>query len=146
MRIILEVQRTLDLEALRARRRLFLSRLVVRLQFQRSSGWSDYHLAIVDTGAPYSLIPCSLWVAARVERLTAMPVRGVVPGQTAELHADLARISGRLLDASRVSPPLSLWAMLARTDEVPLILGWAGCLDRARLILDAPRLRAWLEF
>jgi len=146
MRITLEVERTVDLEVLRAKRRLFLYRLWVRVRFRQSTGWSDYHMAIVDTGAPYSLIPSSLWPALRVKRLMDLPVRGIVPGGAAELHATLARVSGQLLDARRVSSRLTLWAMLARTDQVPLILGWAGCLDRAKLILDTPRHLASLEF
>ncbi|MBI2104277.1 MAG: hypothetical protein HYT90_01675 [Candidatus Omnitrophica bacterium] len=146
MRITLEVHRTLDLGASRTHHRLFLYRLLTRVRFRQARGWSDYHVAILDTGAPYSLLPLSLWPALRVERLTTLPLRGIVPGHTAELRADLARVSGRLLDARRVSPRLILWAMLARTDEVPLILGWAGCLDRARLGLDGRRRSAWLEF
>lgn len=145
MRIALEVHRTVDLEAGRSKRSLFLYRLLARVRFQTPGGWSEPHPALVDTGAPYSLIPLSLWPALRVERLTMRSLRGVVPGRSAELRAELARVSGRLLDPRRISPRLSLWAMLADTDQVPLILGWAGCLDRARLTLDAPRRRAWLD-
>ena len=146
MRIRLEIQRTLDLEAGRSKRRLFLYRLLVRIRFRQPSGWSDYHLAIVDTGAPYSLIPSSLWPTLRVNPLCELPVRGLVPGRHAELHATLAKVSGQLLDASHRSRPLALWAMLAGTDQVPLILGWAGCLDRAKLVLDPRHRLAWLEF
>lgn len=146
MRIALEVERTLDLEAFRVKRRLFLSRLWVRVQFQLLNGWTDFHLAIVDTGAPYSMIPESLWAPLPVERLVKLPLRGIVPGRAAEMDAVLGRVSGRLLDAQRTSPTLSLWAMLAYTDQVPLILGWSGCLDRAKLTLDAPHHRASLDF
>ena len=146
MRIRLEIQRTLDLKVSRPSRRLFLYRLTTRIRFRHTSGWSDYHTAIVDTGAPYSLIPLSLWPALQVERLCELPVRGLVPGRHAELDATLAKVSGQLLDASHRSRPLSLWAMLADTDQVPLILGWSGCLDRAKLVLDSPRRLAWLEF
>ena len=133
-RITLEVHRTLDLGVSRTHRRLFLYRLLARLR------------AIVDTGAPYSVLPLSLWPALRVERLIELPLRGIVPGKSAELSADLARVSSQLLDAKRFSPPLSFWAMLAPTDQVPLILGWSGCLDRAKLVLDSKRHLAWLEF
>ena len=146
MRIRLEIQRTLDLKVSHPRRRLFLYRLAARIRFRQPNGWSDYHGAIVDTGAPYSLIPLSLWPALQVERLCELPVRGLVPGRHAELDATLAKVFGRLLDASHHSPPLPLWAMLADTDHVPLILGWSGCLDRAKLVLDSRRRLAWLEF
>ena len=103
-------------------------------------------MAIVDTGAPYSLIPLSLWLSLRIERLAQLPLRGIAPGKAAELDAVLAKVSGQLLDVKHVSPRLFLRAMLADTDQVPLILGWSGCLDRAKLILDTPRRLAWLEF
>lgn len=146
MRIHLEIQRTLDLGASHSRRQLFLYRLTAWVRFRQTRGWSDYHVAIVDTGAPYSLIPLSLWPALRMERLCDLPVRGLVPGRHAELNATLAKVSGQLLDDFHVSRPLPLWAMLAGTDQVPLILGWAGCLDRVKLVLDPRRRLAWLEF
>lgn len=102
-------------------------------------------MAIIDTGAPYSLLPVSLWPSLRLTRLSRVPLRGIVPGAAAELDVALAQLAGQLLDARHRSPTLPLWVMLADTDEVPLILGWAGCLDRTRLMVDHPRHRAWLE-
>lgn len=143
MRVALEVERTPDPKA--HPRRVFLSRLLARVQFHTPRGWTDYHTAIVDTGAPYSLIPASLWASIRYAPLREVPMRGIVPGEAGEIVTTLANARVRLLDTTHTSPPLSLWVMLAKTDRVPLILGWAGCLDRARLVLDAPRHRAWLE-
>lgn len=146
MRIALEVLREVDLGASRRHRRIFLYRLWARVRFQQTRGWSEAHPAILDTGAPYSLVPASLWPRLHLEPLAQLPLRGIVPGEAAELEATLAKVSGRLLDARHVSPRLTLRAMLVKTDHVPLILGWSGCLDRARLVVDTPRHRAWLEF
>lgn len=52
----------------------------------------------------------------------------------------------RRTDASNVSPSLELTALLVDAPDVPLILGWAGLLDRARLMIDAPHHTAWLAF
>ena len=52
----------------------------------------------------------------------------------------------RLVDAAQSSESLSIGAMLAKTDGLPLLLGWSGCLDRARLLVDAPSRQACLEF
>lgn len=103
-------------------------------------------MAILDTGAPYSIIPLSLWPALQMQRHGQVPIRGIVPGHASEMDVTLANVRGRLLDPEHRSLPLSLWAMLAGTDHVPLLLGWAGCLDRAKLVVDAPRQRAWLDF
>ena len=146
MRIALEIQRTLDLEARRVRRKIFLSRLWVRVRFRRSQGWCEPQLALVDTGAPYSLLPASLWTMLNVNPITEMSLRGIVPGHAAELDTRLASVSAQLLDATHRSPQLSLWALLTDTDQVPLVLGWAGCLDRATLMVKSQRNQAWLEF
>ena len=146
MRIALEVRRERDLQVGHRHHGLFLYRVWARVRFRQAGRWSEAHPAILDTGAPYSLLPASLWSRLRVKRLVKMPLRGIVPGAAAELDAVLARVSGQLLDARHISPPLPFNAMLADTDQVPLILGWSGCLDRARLFLDAPRHRGWLEF
>ena len=146
MRVGLKIQRTLDLEVAQAQRRQFLCRLLARVRLQQFRGWSEPHAAIIDTGAPYSLIPSTLWPSLKTHRILDLSIRGIVPGETAEMQATMATIRVKLLGAMHASRPLTLWAMLATHDRVPLILGWAGLLDRAKLVIDAPRHAAWLEF
>jgi hypothetical protein len=146
MRIALEIQRTSDLRAQSAGKRLFIYRLWGRVRFLRDSGWSEDHLALIDTGAPYSVIPASLWPAMQSRTILDAPLRGIVPGKTAELRAVLSHVSARLLDERNASPTLCLSAMLVRTEPVPLILGWAGLLDRSRLVIDSKKRASWLEF
>lgn len=146
MRIGLEIRRTLDLEAASAHHRLFLYRLWARIRFRTAHGWSEHHFAIVDTGAPYTLIPASLWPVLRSRRLLNVPLRGIAPHPEAAIRTTLAQVTVTLIDARSSSPPLTLLAALAETERVPLILGWAGCLDRAKLVVNAPRRTAWLEF
>jgi hypothetical protein len=59
----------------------------------------------------------------QAKRFMEAPIRGIVPGEAAEVDATLAKVPARLLDAKHASPRLMLWAMLAKTDRVPLILG-----------------------
>ena len=146
MRITLEIRRTLDLEVSRSRIHPFLHRVLVRIRFQQPRGWSEPHPAILDTGAPYSLIPSTVWPLLRLRRVCDSSVQGIVPGLDVRLETVFAGVTAQLLDARRASPPLKLWATLADSDRVPLILGWAGCLDRAKLVVNAPRHSAWLEF
>ena len=145
MRIGLEIQRVVDPHPPTVPRR-FLARLYGRIRFRQGQGWSDDHTALIDTGAPYSVVPLALWPALRMQRVATQAIRGIVPGVHAEMSAELAKISAQLLDATHRSPRLTLWAMLAESDRVPLILGWSGCLDRVRLVVDAPHRRAWLAF
>ena len=146
MRLALEVTRTPDLEALRSTRRVYHYRLWARVRFQTTTGWSEPHRALIDTGAPYSLVPLSLWPALATRHPHDQSIAGIVPGETAQLNAVLAQVFAQLLDERGRSPRLALWAMLAESDRVPLIVGWAGCLDRATLIVHGRRRLAWLEF
>ena len=61
MRIRIEVRRTLDLDAFERGQAIFLYRCWVRLQLRLArGGWSSHHLALIDTGAPYSVLPATL--------------------------------------------------------------------------------------
>jgi hypothetical protein len=57
MRIRLEVAEHFDLEALERHHPTSTYRLRVLLRFRQSGGWSASTQAIVDTGAPYSVMP-----------------------------------------------------------------------------------------
>jgi hypothetical protein len=146
LRVKLDVRRTLDLEGVERGQTIFTYRCFARLRFQQPDGWSDERFAILDTGAPFSVIPATVWEPLTVRPLFRTQLRGVVPSETARLPARLARLTSVLTDEHGVSPTLELHALLVEAPNVPLILGWSGCLDRARLVVDAPRRRAWLEF
>lgn len=146
MRIRLEVRRALDLEAIERGRTLFTYRCFARLRFRQPAGWSDERLAILDTGAPFSIIPATIWDSLTVTRWFPTQLRGVIPKAGASLPAHLAEVSCVLTDEHGVSPALNLITLLVDAPNVPLILGWSDCLDRAKLVLDAPRHYASLEF
>ena len=146
MRIQLKVRQSLDLEAIEYGQTVFTYRCYARLRFQQSPGWSEEFRAILDTGAPFSVIPSSIWQSLAFRRLFPSHLRGVIPRATASLPADLAKLACVLTDEQTVSSPIELTALLVDVSDVPLLLGWAGCLDRARLHLDGPRRLAWLEF
>jgi len=146
MTISLEVRRAPDLKAYFFRRRIYLYRIWGQVEFREPRGWSQTHLAIVDTGAPYSVIPAFLWKTLAMEPLFKTPLQGIAPGRRATVDALLARVSGRIRDTKNRTRAFPIYAMLATSDHVPLILGWSGLLDRSKLVVDAPRNKAWLEF
>ena len=51
-----------------------------------------------------------------------------------------------LLDPQSRQYHLTVRAFLAQTTEVPLILGFQDCLEKATVHLSYPRHEAWLEF
>lgn len=144
--IQLEIQRTLDLEAFERGDTLWIYRCFARLRFKKSSGWSDERFAILDTGAPFSIIPVTVWETLIIKELSPAHLQGVIPKATAILPAQLAQVSCVLVDKENISPPLGIVALLVDVPDVPLILGWSGCLDKAKLTVDGPRHKAQLEF
>jgi hypothetical protein len=135
----------LDLEAFEHGLKIFSFRVWIRTQFKSPSGWTPVLRALVDTGAPFSVLPKSLWTAIDSEGGFATHLRGLVPLRSAVLNARLSQVACLVSDLKTSAPPLSFWALLA-DGEVPLVLGCAGFLDRAKLVLDAAHERAHLEF
>lgn len=145
MVIELGVRRFLDLEALDHGLQVFSFRVWVWVQFKRLDGWTPLFRALIDTGAPFSVLPRSLWADLHIEGGFATSLRGLVPLQSAVLKARLAQVTCVASDLKTSSMPLTLWALLA-DGEVPLVLGCAGFLDRTTLTLNGPRYLASLEF
>jgi hypothetical protein len=99
-------------------------------------------LALIDTGAPFSIVPLGLWRGATglVEPAGAdvtpncRTIRGVsggsMPCEFGWLYLILADVRGSFSDWLRVP------AKLAMTNEVPLVLGVAGFLDTYEVALN----------
>ena len=141
----LTVRRFLDLEALDHGWQVWAFRVLVSAQFRRPDGWTPAFRALVDTGAPFSVLPKSLWVDLRVEGGFATHLRGLIPLPSAVLKARLAQVTCLVSDLKTTTSPIKFWVLLAE-GEVPLVLGCSGFLDRATLFLDAARQRGRLEF
>ena len=144
MVIDLEVRQFLDLEALDHGLTIESFRLLTRVQFKRSNGWTTLVPAIIDTGAPFSVLPKTMWTDLSVEGGFATSLRGLVPLPSAVLKARLAQVTCMVSDLRTSSDPLKFWALLA-DGEVPLVLGCAGFLDRVTLVLDAAHRRGHVE-
>ena len=146
MIIHLEVKRFLDLEAFDHGLKVFSFRIWLRASFKSLPGWTPRLPILLDTGAPFSVLPRSFWSTLELAH-QGFPtgLRGLVPGQAAVIHARFAQVICRLSDAQTISDAIPLWAFLA-DGEVPLVVGCSGVLDRARLTLDAAHLTGHLEF
>jgi hypothetical protein len=135
-------------DLLKAGIHLDLIRLVCDLRFATSQGWADVERAIIDTGAPVSMIPRSIWRRVAVHLLS--PKEFELYGISTEeqeypsVPARLGVVECTLLDESRVSPPLRLKAYLMPDDATPLALGFEGLLTRCKLVLNYPDQEAFL--
>ena len=146
MVINLEVRRFLDLEALEHGLTSFSFRLWTRVQFQTHHGWTAVLSALIDTGAPFSVLPKSVWSDIETRPVGfASKLRGLVPLPSAALTARLAQVTCRVSDEQATADSMRLWVLLAE-GNVPIVLGCHGFLDAVRLNLDGPRQVASLEF
>jgi len=126
---------------------LVITRLLAWVSFLTVDGeLTDPELAIVDTGAPLSLIPQDIWQGCRYLRMRDDVIRGVVPKPGCELPAIDGVVACVLQDdAGQVSEPLTIRAHLAHTDDIPLLLGFSGLLDRAGVCFSVNTSEAYLE-
>ena len=83
----LEVRRFLDLEALEYGIQLFSFRVWARVAFKTPDGWSPVFRALIDMGAPYSVLPKSLWTTLDCTRGFATTLGGLIPPPAAVLKA-----------------------------------------------------------
>lgn len=127
-------------------RGLEMVRLKALVQFKTDGGWTDVYEAIVDTGAPLSLLPRSIWGESECAKIADHKVRGIVSERECSMEAKLGRLTGRVLDwEGNQTNDLEMYAFLAPTDRVPLIIGFKGLLSELSAHLDYPNKEAYIE-
>ncbi len=122
-------------------------RLMAWVSFKSTSGYLYPVRAIIDTGAPVSLIPFKIWGQSIVTR----DASGVIPSISGRPECDIEITHGQitisLLDDNwdTVVTDWTIQADLCHTSEMPLILGMYDFLTQGRLVMDYPANEAWLE-
>ncbi len=126
---------------------LMITRLRVWVSFLTvNDELTDPELAIVDTGAPLSLIPQDIWQGCRYLKLRDDVIRGVVPKPDCELLVIDGVVACTLQDdAGQMSDLQTIRAHLAHSEDVPLLLGFGGLLDGADVHFSVERHEAYLE-
>ncbi len=74
------------------------TRLFCSIKFRGSNGWSKTRDAIVDTGAPISVIPLDIWTDIENEILTEHEIQGINPRKECALPALIGKATCILLD------------------------------------------------
>lgn len=144
-RIDLEIARTLHQPSLASGYSLPVARLLTSMSLRTSDGWTPAHRAVIDTGATVSLLPRSAWVHADFRTIVSVRTAGVVNRPECMISATLATVQCVLLQEHERVGPLTIHALLADSDRVPLLLGMSGALDELRLVIDLPQGSASLE-
>lgn len=143
-RIGLHFRRVPDVELLH--RGIFHIRLLCRVRLQTLTDTTLVRSAIVDTGAPLCLVPSDLWEQVRTQRFEATRIGGLMTQKDCAISGHLGILAMTLLDPQNRQHHLTVRAFLAQTTEVPLILGFQDCLEKATAHVSFPRNDAWLEF
>ncbi len=106
------------------------TRLFCYIRFKtHNNGWSDSLQAIVDTGAPVSLIPLDVWSEAETEVLTDFEIGGINPRQECTLPVLVGKIKCILVDENKnQSKELEILSYFATTNKVPLLIGFKNLL------------------
>lgn len=119
-------------------------RLRARVRFKTAQGWSDAYSAIVDTGAPISLIPDVIWEKIQRTELADHTVGGLGPGS---LPVKIATVHCQLLDTQgHQSKEMAIQAFLVHPrKKAPLIIGFKDLLDRLPTYFNYPAQQAHVE-
>ena len=144
IRIDLEFETKPDLELLSAGISMRLIRPIASLRLKTSTGWTNPHKAIIDTGSPITLIPKHVW-----EKIT---IKWILPGSIKLAGLGSGSVSGKLaeiviffVDKRGMSPLISLKGLLVDSDTVPLIIGFEDILTDIKLVCDYRIKTAFLQ-
>jgi len=119
-------------------------RLIAGARFKKADGWTEPHDAIVDTGAPLSVIPESIWRYLKVNPLGFPPRVIGLAGDG--LKVEVAEVQCLAVDEKAVSSPFALRAYLSHGNSTLLLLGMEDFLTRCALHCDYETSNAYLEF
>jgi hypothetical protein len=133
------------LSALGMSNRAGVLRLLCRIAFKTTTGWTKPFPAIIDTGAHTSLIPLNIWSLTDAQILADHYVKGLVPKPECKIDVKVGTVTGVLLDRQNSSKEYRFLSFLATTNDVPLILGFKELLSKLRLYIDPQTSTAWLE-
>lgn len=121
-------------------------RLFCEVAFVTEEGYTDSYSAVLDTGAPVSVIPYQIWSMLKVKKIRSYGIRGIVPKKECSLPVTIGEVSCILLDKEESTRRIKVKAYLAHSNEVPLIIGFKDILDRCGVYLDFRKNIAYLEY
>jgi hypothetical protein len=120
-------------------------RLLAVAQFMTSESWSKPESAIVDTGAPISLIPYKIWKKCATKIIGEAELKGVIPKKECVMPVKVAKIELRLIDPMYATETIETNAYLAQNDNVPLLIGFEKLLSEFEIFFSYHNKNAFIE-
>jgi hypothetical protein len=122
-------------------------RVVGELRFVLSDGhrFSESVEYVLDTGSPYVVVPKSLWSGIWKGKQKRHAV--IHPGMGGKLEGAIAEVKLLLQDAQKRTPSILIRAkaFLAKSDDVPLIVGFHSVLENFVFHSNYPQKQVYLE-
>lgn len=112
-------------------------RVLGLIKFKTMNGWGETESAIIDSGAPISVIPFDIWQKAETEILTKHELTGIVPRSECKLPVLIGRIECIVIDKlGNRTGMMKVRAFLALTNQVPLVLGFKDLLENFEICFN----------
>jgi hypothetical protein len=113
---------------------------------EEDKSWSPIWNAILDTGAHTTLIPKYIWEKLYYESLSESLFLGIKSNLLCSVPCKVARVMGVILDEEgHNTEPFIMNAYLAKSNDVPLIMGVSTAMDRFQLNIDYPNRKGFLD-
>ena len=144
-KIDLAIWRGYHAPALDLGHRISAIRLRASVSVLTESGWSVFHRAVIDTGAPISVFPPAIWKHARHASLGRVRIGGLARREACQIPAILAEVDCALSDGQRSLGPLRMHAYLAEVENTPALIGILGFIENGVLRVDLSNNRAALR-
>lgn len=116
-------------------------------RFRTEYGWSEEaYEAIIDTGAHTSLVPQSIWNEIKYKEITEHEIQGLSTKPECRIPVIISELECIITDLdNNISPVMKIIAFLAKTDDVPLILGFMDLLSQFKVCFDYQKREAYIE-
>lgn len=131
--------------ALAINQRIAATRLAANVTLATKSGWTAFQPGLIDTGAPVSVFPPTIWEQAKFSELGRVRIGGIARREECRIPAILARVTCALSDGAQTLGPIRMHAYLAEADDAPTIIGVLGFLERGLLRVALERNTAALR-
>lgn len=126
---------------------IFDIRLTCDIAFPPHPKYSAPIPAIIDTGAPMSVIPYPIWAECFTKIIEEDSyLSGIVPGAHHIMRTKIGIISAVLTDKRGVYYPIAFRAHFAPIKRIPIILGIQDIIDKAIVNIAIKEEDVWLEF
>lgn len=145
IRIRLHYSKALDLELIEKNIEIWLRRVSVGVSFRKPRGWTQPYEAIIDTGAPLSIIPPAIWQEIEREILGEYKIQGIVFKQDAYLSVKIANIFCVLMDEKNVTDIIKIKAYLSLEEKAPLVLGFENIISKSKLYMHPENNEGYIE-